>query len=292
MNSFKLGWRNYLYTDPNDNLTLQSGSVSVGSLADLRDMRLSKRCTMSADSIEGGIATVTLYWERAGGVTDLVNVGVLGLLNYSVSAPGAVITWRITLFTSAGTLVYDSIPVFDRPSDDFPQHLWYPLDSNVEVYGARILIDAEWLEGGGTLTVTGGAMWAGPVWSPDEGLDATWTQEVVDPGTVGRSVGGQGYPRARQRYRRWRGKVTHVGIKEAYGDPTTASYLDIQQLLYRIGKTQPIALFPRTKDTAGEVSTHLIHRLGIYGHLAETGRIDHIGGDFYQWTDAQVDELL
>jgi len=35
-----------------------------------------------------------------------------------------------------------------------------------------------------------------------------------------------------------------------------------------------------------------MHRLGIYGHLAEASRIEHVGEDWYQWTGARVDELM
>lgn len=287
-NSFQLGWRNYVLYRSDAVLAAASGTVTVGSLSALQDMRLSKRVTVTAVSDGSGMATVRLTWTLPSGSAP---VDLLGLLNYSVSAPDA--AYAIVSLTATGSSGSFTVNAdWARPSADFPLHAWALATERVYATSVTVEVVAAFGGPGEELTLTGGGLWAGPVWSPDEGLDAAWSQEIVDPGTVSRSVGGQGYPRARQRYRRWRGKVTHVGIKEAYGDPANASYLDIQQLLYRIGKTQPIALFPRTKDAEGEVSTHLIHRLGIYGHLAETGRIDHLGGDFYQWTDAQVDELL
>jgi hypothetical protein len=146
--------------------------------------------------------------------------------------------------------------------------------------------------GGGTLTLTTGGLWAGPVWSSSDGIESTWSQAIVDRGTVGRSEGGQGYPRRRQRYRSFEGRAIHVPFEYAFGDEDDATVLDIQQLLYRIGTTEPIALFPRTQDAAGVVSSHVIHRLGIYGHMAETGRREHLGGDLYQWTGVRVDELM
>jgi hypothetical protein len=54
----------------------------------------------------------------------------------------------------------------------------------------------------------------------------------------------------------------------------------------------PVALFPRTRDAAGDLSAHVIHRLGIYGHMADSGRIEHIGGDRFQWAGVRVDELM
>lgn len=294
MAGFKLGWKNYLYTELGDALTQPFGDLTVGTLESLRDGRLATRCTLSATSALGGSATVGLDWQRAGGPSDLVPCGLVGLLNYDVSAPGAsVITWTIQLYTDSGLVSFDSIEVFQRPSDDFPQHLWCLLGSTYQVYGARIIVVAEWPEAtSGTLDITPGAMWAGPVWAPPDGLDATWWQAPVDGGKMGRSDGGQGYPRRRPRWRSFEGRAVHVPFKHAFGDDTDPSLLDIQQLLYRVGTTGIIALFPQTKDATGAPSLHRIHRLGIHGHFAETGRLEHLGSDLFQWTQARVDELL
>jgi len=183
--------------------------------------------------------------------------------------------------------------VFERPSADFPSHLWKLLDEEIpDGYDVTLTVSASFGSGGGTLTFTAGGLWIGPVWSTPDGIEATWSQSVVDRGTVGRSEGGQGYPRRRQRYRSFEGRAIHVPFAYAFGDADDATVLDIQQLLYRIGTTEPVALFPRTQDATGALSTHVIHRLGVYGHMAEPGRIEHLGGDLYQWTGVRVDELM
>jgi hypothetical protein len=287
-NSFQLGWRNYVLYRPDAVVAAASGTVTVGALSALQDMRLSKRVTVTAVSDGSGMATVQLTWTLPSGSAP---VDLLGLLNYSVSAPDA--AYAIVSLTATGSSGSFTVNAdWTRPSADFPLHAWALATTRVIATSVTVEVVAAFGGPGEVLTVTAGGLWAGPVWSPSDGLDASWSQEIVDPGTVSRSVGGQGYPRPRQRYRRWRGKVVHVGIIDAFGDPASASYLDIQQLLYRVGNTQPIALFPRTKDVSGAISTHLIHRLGMYGHFTKTGRIEHLGGDFYQWTEAEVDELL
>lgn len=293
MSNFVLGWRNHVFYETGATLTLLNGAVTVGALSALQDMRLSKRVTMSDTVVGAGHAQVIIDWEVAD--ASAAAIQLIGLLNYSIAAPGAddvVVQLSASGVSGAGDVSGQTLAQWSRPSADFPLHIWALLDAAI-ADGTRvtIVIDAGF-SAGGTLTVTAGALWASPVWSPPDGIEATWSQAVTDPGKMGRSVGNQGYPRRRQRYRSFEGRAIHVPFAWAFGDETDATVLDIQQLLYRIGTTEPIALFPRTQNAAGEVSVHVMHRLGIYGHMAETGRIEHLGGDLYQWTGARVDELM
>lgn len=295
MSGFGLGWRNYVLTEEDD-LALLSGAVVAGELSALRDMRLSRRCTLAASREDAGVASIVLAWERAGGAEVAVPVGMVGILNYGVSAPDALtVSWRAVIYAvDSGTLT-PVLEVWERPSEDFPAHLLYMLDAQLpDSYEVRLIVEAEFGSGGGALSITAGGLWVGPVWAPPDGLEATWTHAVIDPGQMGRSIGGQGYPRRRQRIRTFEGRAVHVPRAWAFGDALDASILDIQQMLYRVGTTEPIILLPRTRDETGQLSTHLIHRLGIYGHFAEDGlgRIEHLGGDLYQWTGARVEELL
>lgn len=285
---FKLGWRNYVLLELDATLAVVQGAVTAGSVEALRDSRLSNRVTVSATSDGSGMATVEITFTLASGT---VPVDLLGLLNYAVSAPGAAYS-TVTVAAAGPSGSYTSNQVWSRPSANFPLHLWAVCDSRVLANVITIAVTAAFGGAGETLTLTAGALWAGPLWCPPDGIEATWSQAVVDPGTVGRSVGGQGYPRRRQRYRSFEGRAIHLPFAWAFGDQADASIMDVQQLLYRIGTTEPIALFPGTKDASGALSTHVMHRLGIYGHMTETGRIEHIGGDIYQWTGVRVDELL
>jgi hypothetical protein len=284
MSNFAMGWRNHVFVE--GDITIHEGTLSAGALSALQDMRLSKRATLTATRVDAGTVTCSLDYDTA----DPVSVRLMGLLNATLSAPNATLIEIVMTHDGGGPVA--TTPIWTAPSANFITHLWGLLDEEVQATHVRISVTATFGSGGGTLTVTAGALWAGPVWAPPDGIEATWSMAIVDPGTLGRSVGGQGYPRRRQRYRSFEGRAIHVPFVWAFGDEDDATVLDIQQLLYRIGTTEPIALFPRTLDAAGVQSTHVIHRLGIYGHMVDPGRIEHLGGDLYQWAGVRVDELM
>lgn len=295
MGNFALGWRNHVFLTPGT-WDLATGSIAAGALTDLADMRLSKRVTINGEAaLAFGNSSIVLHWyvdEAAAAQIDLI-----GLLNYAVSAPDdaeAIIIELSVLGVSGDADVENEVLTqWEPPSGDFQRHAWALLPDGVgDGYWVTVHVTCTMGATAGAVSLTLGGLWAGPVWSPPDGIDATWSQAINDPGSMGRSVGNQGYPRRRQRYRSFEGRAIHVPFRWAFGDQADSAVLDIQQLLYRIGATEPIVLFPRTRDAAGELSTHITHRLGIYGHMAEAGRIEHIGGDLYQWTGVRVDELM
>ena len=294
MSNFALGWRNHVFYETGATLeTFGPGIVTAGALSALQDMRLSKRVTLTDTTAVEGAATVGLHWSVDS--ADALSMQLIGLLNYTLVATGSTgVLWSITIAKAGGGALSDEpIVIFERPSADFPSHAWLLLAEEIpDGYDVILTISASFGAGGGTLSFTAGALWLGPIWSLPDGIEATWSQAVSDPSTMGRSVGNQGYPRRRQRYRSFEGRAIHVPFAWAFGDETDATVLDIQQLLYRVGTTEPIALFPRTQNAAGDVSVHVMHRLGIYGHMAETGRIEHLRADNYQWTGVRVDELM
>lgn len=284
--SFRLGWRNQVFHE--GAITLYEGTLGVGALTALQDMRLSRRVSASATTGSAGTISVAFDFNT----TAPVAVQLMGLLNYAISAPDATLIEIVMTHDGGGPVA--TTPIWSAPSADFPSHLWGLLEEEVSATLVRISVIATFGSGGGTLTVTAGGLWAGPVWSipTGGGVEATWSQAVVSPGRMGRSEGGQGYPRRRQRYRAWEGRITGLPFRYAFGDPDDATLLDVQQLIYRIGTTEPVVLFPRTVDASGAQSVHVMHRLGMYGHMPEAGRIEHIGEDRYQWTGCRMEELM
>lgn len=295
MSNFVLAWRNLVLSEA-ATWDLADGTVTAGALTDLADMRLSKRVTIESDeALAFANASIVLHWYMD--TADASAIDLIGLLNYSLSAPAdataAIIELSVLGVGGTVDVVDQVLTQWEPPSGDFQRHAWALLPDGVfDGYWVTVQVTCTMGATAGKVTLECGGLWAGPTWSTDDGIEATWSQAIVDPGTMGRSVGGQGYPRRRQRYRSWEGRVIHVPIEHAFGDPDDATVLDIQQLLYRIGKTEPVVLFPRTLDASGAVSVHLMHRLCVYGHLAEAGRIEHVGEDKYQWTGARVDELM
>lgn len=294
--SFRLGWRNLVFNEA-ATWDLDVGTVTAGALTDLADMRLSKRVTIESDTAAAfGNASIVLHWYMD--QADASAIQLAGLMNYRITAPGAdsvIVELSVLGVSGTGDVVDQVMTQWEPPSGDFQRHLWAMLSQPVaDGYWITVQITATMGSDGGAFTLECGGLWAGPVWSipTGGGVEATWSQAVVSPGRMGRSEGGQGYPRRRQRYRAWEGRITGLPFRYALGDPDAPTLLDVQQLIYRIGGTEPVVLFPRTVDASGAQSVHVMHRLGMYGHMPEAGRIEHLGEDRYQWTGCRMEELM
>lgn len=135
-----------------------------------------------------------------------------------------------------------------------------------------------------------GRIWAGPVYRPPNGICKEWESTLIDPGEVGKSRGGQGYPRYRQKYRRVRMDLSHITFEQCFGGPSYTD-MDLQQLGFRLGTTEPCLVFPRTTDATGAADTQAIHRIGIYGHLTELPNIRHRAGNYFD-ASLTAEELL
>lgn len=286
MSNFRLSWRNYVFTE-DCTLAVTAGTVSAGSVDNLKTMRLSDKATI-VDTVASGDAVIELSYELDSGAPGLP-VGLIGLLNYTLSHDGATsVTWEVSI--DGGAFVDISDLVWQRPNSNMPLHLWYfPTEDNIYEVVFRITAT---FSSAGTLMFAPGALWVGPLWATADGMEATWSNSVTDAGRMGRSEGSQGFPRRKPKYRVYEGRAVHVPFEWAYGDENDDSILDIQQLQYYVGVTEPVVLFPRTLNASGEYSVHSTHRLGVYGHFEDIGRIEHMGGDLYQWTQARLAELL
>lgn len=292
--NFVLGWRNLVFTTPGT-FDLDVGTVTAGALTDLADLRLSKRVTMTGETAGAfGNSSLVLHWYVA--EADASALQLVGLLNYAISAPGAssvVVQLSVLGVSGTGDVEEQTLTLWERPSADFPQHAWHLLDAPLaDGYWVTVFVTATMGASGGAVSMVAGGLWAGPIWTMPQGMDGVWAGEVVDPGKMPTSEGRQGYPGRRQKYRAFGGRAVHVPINWAYGDPDDPLLLDIQQLQMRVGTTEPVALFPRTRNAAGSISTHLMHRLGMYSHFSQLGKTEHMGGDLFQWTDVRWEELM
>lgn len=146
------------------------------------------------------------------------------------------------------------------------------------------------LIGGVRKRFTLGRIWAGPLYRPPNGICNEWESTLIDPGEMGKSRGGQGYARTRQKYRRTRMSLSHITFEQCFGGPSYTD-MDLQQLGFRLGTTEPCLVFPRTTLTNGDEDTQAIHRIGIYGHLTELPNIRHVRGNNYD-ASLTAEELL
>lgn len=289
--NFLLGWRNHVLFRDDATLECSFGTISAGAMSALQTMQLSDRVTLTDTAVGEGAATVQVHWSVSS--SEAVAIQLIGLLNYTLSAPGASsVNWTITIARAGGGgLEAEPITVYSRPSEDFPSHVWAILDEELDdAYDVIFSVSAAF-SAGGTLTLSLGGLWLSELWTLPAGLEASWAQVLEDNGVLKRSKGNQGYARRGSRYRRFRGRADKVPFEHAYG-AEDGSVVDIQQLLYRVGTTEPIVLFPRTRSKDGVRSVHVMHRLGVYGHFERLGEIQEDGGDNYAWSGVEVAELM
>lgn len=292
--NFLLGWRNHVLFRDDATLECTFGSVSAGAMSALQTMQLSDRVTLTDTVVGEGAATVQVHWSVSS--SEAVAIQLIGLLNYTLSAPGASgVNWTITIARAGGGgLEAEPITVYSRPSEDFPAHVWAILDAELDdAYDVIFSVSASFGSGGGTLTLSLGGLWLSALWTLPNGIAAGWVQIPEDNGVLKRSRGNQGYAKRGSRYRRFRGRAIDVPFEYVYGAEDDPTVIDIQQLLYRVGTTEPIVLFPRTRiGLTGPRSVHVMHRLGIYCHLERLGEIAHRNGPYYEWSGVEAAELM
>ncbi len=274
---FRLAYSNYAF-NPNLTATLSGWSLASGAVSNIDSFltpQLSDRGSIS------GVGRTWINWlafDSFAGGGDLP-IDVVGLLNFSADIAGSEATdWRVRITNEANEEVYNSgwqalVPL---PADNFPRHQWLLLPSTV--MGSEVVISFNNSTEGAT-TITAGSMWVSRLWRSEMGIAEAWSMIPVDRSVAPISKGGQGYPRKLPMTWSHEFDLANLSMIEAYGDPSDASFMDIQQLIMRIGITEFAVVWTRTLDAAGEPSRHLTHRTGIYGQFEEWGRITHIGGD-------------
>lgn len=172
-----------------------------------------------------------------------------------------------------------------RPSINFIRNVHIFLPTPVLARGIRVQTyrDAEH---------SIGRLWAGPVWAqPSNVVMSPFESDVLDPGEMPTSRGAQGYPVKRQKRRYADFGLNQLTFEQAYGNDAE-TIMDIQQLKFSLGTTEPCIVFPRTQTNAGAEDLHAIHRLGTYGHLTpDSLRLRDAGGGTFS-TKITATELL
>jgi hypothetical protein len=262
-------------------------TIYGGSLADLADQQLSTALVVQGEA-EG--LTLPRLWLLYTPPAP-IDVDVIGVLkNATVTGSYAGVMIKIELLIGAAVVFGWEKGSNPFPISGFVHHDWFVLPTTVAgVTSVRVTLRHT---SGVNDTYTIGALWIGPLYKHPVGIDADWSMQVSDPGQMGLSKGAQGYPQLRQKTRIFSGLFGPVDLVSTYGDPATPNAVDIQALQYRLGTTAFCVLFPRVEDSAGAVSEHLIHRLGIYGAFRDIGSIRHLSDDNYSWGPVTFQELL
>ncbi len=281
---FSWGYQDYVR---DGQLDLAGHESSVGSgvpisdVAQIQDERLSEAYAFSGGPNDFRISSM---WADPMTSDPPRAIQIISLLDVRFPFDSDFVIDRIGYWDAIGSPVYvATLPVaYSYPTDDFVRHIHFLLPAPVLATGAVVDITT-------TAAVSIGRFWAGPLWRPAGGIQRKWGCKVHDPGEMGKSRGRQGYPRLRQRVRQLDMQLSHMTTAQAYG-AEGSSEMDLQQLGFRVGTTTSTLLFPRTQ-VDGVLDKHLIHRLGVYGHLTEDVNIRHADGDFHTAT-IKFDELL
>jgi hypothetical protein len=299
--SFVLAYNNLLFTEPAAATTLALTATGtptsvVGNVQNLRTPQLSNRVSWGGTGTGDRRCSVKDVPDTPAGRT----VQLIALLGWKVEAEGLGDLRFLVEVQGSNTSYFDEPVLLPTLPAGMPQHWFLLLPEPVEdVSYLEVFIDGTSVDGPSaatSLTVSAGALWAGPVFTADSVedsplLDANWDLELLDPSDNVTSIGGQGYSGPRPKRRRLFGSCPPLRYALTFGGGGQDG-MDLQGIHYAVGTTEPVVVLPRTTDSTGEQSVDVMARLGIYGRFGDLSRIRHRGGDWYEWSGWRVDELL
>ncbi len=278
----KIGYLNHAFRESHA-LDMDFGTVTAGALANLRVPQLDQRVTITSTGMEAreAIRLTDIPAESTGRT-----VQVLALLDVQITTDNVEeVSFGYEVIGDSDSASGTDVALPTMP-DGFPAHLMILLSEPVaDVNEVRLSVNVTGpiLETN-TVTLTASALWVGPLMSLTANggaLEESSAYGIEDGGTVQRTPGGQVYGEPASAIRTHTGNTVYITRAEAFGDGTTS--MDVQQLQAAVRTTRPILWIP---DDSTE---HLLHRLTIYGHLTQLGRLEP-RGPYVRWGGWQVRE--
>ena len=272
-----------------DNTLLFSVKTDVdvlgGSVNDLTDPQLSSILTAAAaDPVQ----------HRVGFTIDLLppwtNQPMLfGLLGVSGAAASAVGTDAGTIlfetYIGAAQVSSESVFPFVFSDSGFLRSFWFFMPSGLGINRVDLVLSSP-----DNLPWSIGGLYAGR--ALDIEIAQGWSMSIIDPGSMGRSISHQGYPRPAQHRRDLSATFAPLSFAEAFGDGTPGS-VDLQSIIMGMGTTGIGAFFPQTADPATGVPDKIRrHRMGTYGHFTQIPVIHELPGDLWEFGPFTWSELL
>lgn len=134
-----------------------------------------------------------------------------------------------------------------------------------------------------------GRVWIGPAVVFERGTDADWAIDIVDPGALDVSAGGQWFGSPRPKVRKLSFNVTGIKTDQAVGtidavedDPTYPCVLLAAQA---VGTTGEVIVIPRASID------RWVTRTGIYGHFHGNGlNLRHLAGPNFSTSGSVIEE--
>ena len=276
---FVLGFNNYI-TQGYGSWTLDPSKFP--GTEDVADVMLDPRVAVASV-----LASATaIDFVRRFSASD-VSVGLISLMNHSIVQGGTV---TITLYDSSDSVV-QTIAIdtttdprwFEPPSTKFQRTLNIILDSTVQASAIGVTYTGGFV--GNTAQI--GHLWVSDTFRTEDGVTENWSTGVVDTGSTKSSREKQTFVRTGSRTRWFKGTLVTIDFETAFGERDDG-YIDLQWLLYEVGTTSPVVMFPRTLSSNVADYT-AINRLHVYGSFQELGAIKHGGGNNFMWEDWTVD---
>lgn len=298
--SFALAYRNLIFRETSADSTLTlggNGTVTTlsGSADKLRTPQLSDGARWRSTGTGPRRLTAQDVPIEAAGRT----VQLIALLGWNIEHEGLEnLRFTVACLGSSGSVLSEAVTLPMIPAG--MARNWFALlpEPVLDTDYIEILLDGDSTGGplaSTSLTLSAGAIWAGPVFQGAGELDTLlaegWEQEVLDPSDNVESIGGQGYSGQRPKRRQMTGSLVDIPYSLAYGGGGTDG-MDLQGILYEVGTSEPVIILPRTTDPTGAQSADVMARLGIYGKLVNLPPIRNLSGDRYGWSGWRQRELL
>ncbi len=266
----KIGYFNHAFRESHA-IDMDFGTITAGAMANLRKPQLDQRVTITSTGLEAreAIRIEDVPADAAGRT-----VQVIALLDIAVTTSNVEeLQFWCEADGSSGSVAATVVTPPEMP-DGFPRHILFVLDEPViDCDRVRIYVNvAGPLLESNTVTLTASALWIGPLMSLTANggaLEESSAYGIEDGGTVQRTPGGQVYGEPASAIRTHSGNTVFITRAEAFGDGSGG--IDVQQIMAAARTTRPILWIP---DDSTE---HLLHRLTIYGHFTQLGRLEPRG---------------
>lgn len=272
----RIGYHNWCW-EPGTTFGASIGpALNAAQIAALRSRQISRQAQFVADLSPNFTALSASFSEpREVDIVALLNIRPtnLALVNAEVFFQG---TWGD-----------ETVSAFARPVDGLmtPNLIGIPTEprlcDNVEVWLTWARIDPLL-----PFSFRASQLWAGPTWSPEQGISEGWSLRAIDSGEMQVAQSGAGFGRQRRVLREFSGSMAITSMPGTVGEPsgwfTTKS---AQWLMHRVGISSPVLFCPftRTGDARGATA--------MYGHFSDLGLVESRGGGHFEWNGWRVREL-
>lgn len=248
-------------------------------LSNLQERGLAARCVFSSG------VTAKLYADLGVGHTGVALISLLGI----GPADGEYFAVTLNVYSSADDSTYTHRGTFylgAKPATNLPMNLYAALAATITDRYLRIDLSPP-----AGFPMFLGRLWAGPVLSLTDGIDAGWSMSFRDTGDMAETAGSQWVATTGVRTRVLNVPVeAFASVETAWGidgtthDPLANDPPSFLRLMFEAGITGEVIAIPRTLSQAW------MHRAGVYGHIERNWSIGHKSGPYFGSSFSVIEE--